>query len=233
MVVVSTVAAASVAASVGALAPPSALADPAPSRLPSAPGTSGTPGKSGTPDTPGTPGASTTPAPQPVPKKDRAAQAKSTKHGPPPAPGSKPAKLVNLYNSWTKEWLAVDAIAPPPRDTIDRFLRDHFTNKPTAMEPRLVDIVVAAAANFHSDVVDIVSGFRHPKYNLILRKKGHQVARDSQHTHGNAIDFYVPHVTTAALHTWAKAQKIGGVGLYAESGFVHMDTGRIRYWSGE
>jgi len=166
-------------------------------------------------------------------KKDRAALAKSTKHGPPPAPGQRPGKLVNLYNFWTKEWLPIDPTALPPRSTINRFLRDHFTNKPAAMEPKLVDIVAAAAANFHSDVVNIVSGFRHPKYNLILRKKGHQVARDSQHTHGNAIDFFVPNVATAALHAWAKAQKLGGVGLYTESGFVHMDTGPIRFWSGE
>jgi uncharacterized protein YcbK (DUF882 family) len=168
-----------------------------------------------------------------VAKKDRVARAKSLQHGPPPTPGVTPGKLVNLYNSWTKEWLAVDATSSPAPGTVDRFLRDHFTNKPTPMEPRLVGIVVAAAANFHSDVVQIVSGFRHPKYNLILRKKGHQVARDSQHTHGNAIDFYLPHVATGALHAWARAQKLGGVGLYTESGFVHMDTGPIRSWSGE
>lgn len=166
-------------------------------------------------------------------KKDRLAQAKSMRHGPPPAPGTRPAKLVNLYNFWNKEWLAIDAAAPPPHDTVDHFLRDHFTNKPAAMEPRLIFIVLAAATSFHRDVVDVVSGYRHPKYNLILRKKGHQVARDSQHTHGNAIDFYLPDVTAQALEAWARAQKIGGVGLYLESGFVHMDTGPIRHWSGE
>jgi uncharacterized protein YcbK (DUF882 family) len=101
------------------------------------------------------------------------------------------------------------------------------------MQTKLVDIVLAAAASFHTDVVDVVSGFRHPKYNLILRKKGHQVARDSQHTHGNAIDFYLPNVPAQALEAWARMQKIGGVGLYPESGFVHMDTGPVRHWSGE
>ena len=166
-------------------------------------------------------------------KKDRAAQAKSTRHGAPPLPGSRPAKLVNLHNFWTKEWLAVEDGARPPRATVDHFLRDHFTNKPSAMEPRLIDMVVAAAASFHSDVVEVVSGFRHPKYNLILRKKGHQVARDSQHTHGNAIDFTIPNVTVQALEAWARAQKLGGVGIYPESGFIHMDTGPIRTWSGE
>jgi uncharacterized protein YcbK (DUF882 family) len=166
-------------------------------------------------------------------KKDRLAEAKSTRHGPPPAAGTRPVKLVNLYNFWTKEWLAIDATSRPAPATVDRFLRDHFTNQRAAMQPKLVDIVLAAAASFHTDVVDVVSGFRHPKYNLILRKKGHQVARDSQHTHGNAIDFYLPNVTAQALEAWARAQKIGGVGLYPESGFVHMDTGPVRYWSGE
>jgi uncharacterized protein YcbK (DUF882 family) len=176
------------------------------------------------------------PAPTPPPrlaKKDAAAAAKSTRHGPPPAPGTRPARLVNLYNFWTREWLAVDAASLPPTATVDHFLRDHFTNKATAMEPRLIGMLVAAATRFHSDVVDVVSGFRHPKYNLILRKKGHQVARDSQHTHGNAIDFFVPQVPVQALQAWARAQAAGGVGLYAESGFVHMDTGPIRTWSGE
>ena len=171
--------------------------------------------------------------PAKLPKKDLAAQAKSTRHGPPPVPGARPAKLINLHNFWTKEWLAVEAGSRAPQATVDRFLRDHFTNKPSTMEPRLIDMVVAAAGSFHSDVVEVVSGFRHPKYNLILRKKGHQVARDSQHTHGNAIDFTIPHVAVQTLEAWARAQKLGGVGLYPESGFVHMDTGPIRTWSGE
>ncbi|HVK83354.1 MAG TPA: DUF882 domain-containing protein [Kofleriaceae bacterium] len=168
-----------------------------------------------------------------LPKKDRARAAKSPQHGPVPKPGTKPAPLVNLYNSWTHEWLAIEAKRLPSQDTIDRFLRDHFTNAPTKMEARLVEMVASAARNFRSDVAIIVSAFRHPKYNLILRKKGHQVARDSQHTHGNAIDFYLPRIPTLVLHDWAKAQRLGGVGLYTGSGFIHMDTGQVRYWSGE
>jgi len=166
-----------------------------------------------------------------LPKKDRERAAKSAQHPAPPPPGAKPAPLVNLYNEHTHEWLAVDATTPP--QIADRFLRDHFTNESTKMEPRLVSILVAAAQHFHSDIVDVVSGFRHPKYNLYLRKKGHQVARDSQHTHGNAVDFFIPNVDTRVLQAWAKQQKVGGVGIYLESKFVHMDTGPIRFWSGD
>jgi uncharacterized protein YcbK (DUF882 family) len=170
----------------------------------------------------------------PVAKKDRARASKSTKNlRPLPVPGAKPGKLVNLYNTWTHEWLAIASDQLPPATLRDRFFRDHYTNEPTTTEPKLVDIVLAAAAEFRADTIMIVSAFRHPKYNLILRKKGHQVARDSNHTKGNAVDFYIPRVATKRLHEWAKAQKLGGVGLYTGSGFIHMDTGNVRYWTGE
>ena len=172
----------------------------------------------------------TTAAAAPTKKLDRP---KTTAHGAVPAPGAAPRELVNLHNQWTNEWLAVDPRNLPDGDTVDHFLRDHFTNKATKMDPQLVHFLVDAAAHFHAERVDVVSGFRHPKYNLILRKKGHQVARDSQHTHGNAVDFFVPRVATRTLHAWAKEQHKGGVGLYLDSGFVHMDTGKVRYWSGE
>jgi uncharacterized protein YcbK (DUF882 family) len=166
-------------------------------------------------------------------KKDRELKAKSPSHGPVLAPGTKPAPILNLYNEHTHEWLAVDPGQQCAQGELDTFLRDHYTNKSTKMDPRLVAVLESAAKNFKSNVVDVVSGFRHPKFNLMLRKKGHQVARDSQHTHGDAVDFFIPHVTTQQLHAWAKAQKLGGVGLYLESGFVHMDTGPIRFWSGD
>ena len=167
------------------------------------------------------------------PKKDRERLAKTTSHPAPPAPGTKPGKLINLYNRWTNDWLAVDPLHPPSLSEINTFLRDHFTNEATKMEPKLISAVVAAAQQFKSDIVDVVSGFRHPKYNLMLRKKGRQVARDSQHSHGNAIDFVVPGVSVEKLHEWAKAQKLGGVGIYLSSKFVHMDTGPIRFWEGD
>jgi uncharacterized protein YcbK (DUF882 family) len=166
-------------------------------------------------------------------KKDRARLGKTTKHGAPPAPGTKPAKLINLYNLWTHDWLAVDPLNPPSLVEINTFLRDHFTNEATKMEPKLIATVVGAAKQFKSEVATVVSGFRHPKYNLMLRKKGRQVARDSQHTHGTAVDFAIPGVTTEKLHEWAKAQKLGGVGIYLSSKFVHMDTGPIRFWEGD
>lgn len=149
------------------------------------------------------------------------------------AVGKPAAPVINLRNTWTDEWLVLEADGKVPDPAIvDRFLRDHYTNGPTKMDARLIATLRAAARHFGATRIEIVSGFRAPKYNLMLRKKGREVARDSQHTHGNAVDFRIPGVSTDALHAWAKAQRLGGVGLYKGSGFVHMDTGRIRYWGG-
>jgi uncharacterized protein YcbK (DUF882 family) len=100
------------------------------------------------------------------------------------------------------------------------------------MDAALARTLRDAARHFDRSRIDIVSGFRAPKYNLMLRKKGHEVARDSQHTHGNAVDFRIPGVGVKALEAWAKSLGLGGVGLYEGSGFVHVDTGRVRYWNG-
>lgn len=149
--------------------------------------------------------------------------------------GKPPPQVISLYNTWTHEWLALDADAKaglPAPATVDRFLRCHFTNEPTAMDNALARTLREAARHFGRDRIDIVSGFRAPKYNLMLRKKGREVARDSQHTHGNAVDFRIPGIDVRALESWARRLRLGGVGLYLGSGFVHVDTGRVRYWNG-
>jgi hypothetical protein len=146
--------------------------------------------------------------------------------------------VVNVVNTWTDEVLVLAASpgsAGPdvPTTAIDRFLRCHFTNQPTAMDARLFETVVRAARHFGARRVEIVSGFRAPKYNLMLRKKGHEVARDSQHTQGHAVDFRLPGVPVAKLRAWARRLRLGGVGYYPDSGFVHVDVGPLRQWGGE
>jgi uncharacterized protein YcbK (DUF882 family) len=150
--------------------------------------------------------------------------------------GKKPPLVVNVYNTWTHEWVAIDesragSVEPViPPEAINSFLRCHFTNHEKPMDQRLFAVLVAAAKHFKVTRVDVVSGFRAPKYNLMLRKKGRRVARNSQHTFGNAVDFRLPGVSTERLRDWAKKQRLGGVGYYQGDGFVHVDTGPVRYW---
>lgn len=154
-----------------------------------------------------------------------------------PAPAAAP--VLTLHNVWTNESLPV-LLAPPPSGPspskpaapFDDLARDHFTNQATRMDARLFDTVVRAAANFHATYVEIVSGFRAPKYQLILRKKGHEVARDSQHPRGTAVDFRIPAVDTRLLLRYVRSLHLGGVGFYPDSKFVHADVGPIRFWRG-
>jgi uncharacterized protein YcbK (DUF882 family) len=146
--------------------------------------------------------------------------------------GKPAAPVINIFNTWTHEYLPVGDAAEIDQATANRFFRCHFTGEPTDMDRRLLASLVAAARHFGVQDVHIVSAFRAPKYNLMLRKKGREVARDSQHTQGSAVDFRLPGVPVQRLHAWATQQRLGGVGLYTGSGFIHMDTGRVRAWGG-
>ena len=148
------------------------------------------------------------------------------------------APVLTMHNVWTNETLPVvlppmaTGPVPEPVGPFNQLARDHFTNQATMMDGRLFGVVVRAAENFHARYVEVVSGFRAPKYQLMLRKKGHEVARDSQHPRGTAIDFRIAGVPTKVLLRFVKSLRLGGVGYYPESKFVHADVGPIRFWRG-
>jgi hypothetical protein len=148
-------------------------------------------------------------------------------------PGERTEPVTTLFNVWTHEALP---ILPGQSETVRSrfhvFLRDHFTNQATRMDTRLIGVLTRVAGKFSAQRIDVVSGYRSPKYNLMLRKKGHQVARDSQHTHGNAVDFRIRGVGTKQVLHYVRSLRVGGVGFYPHSQFVHSDTGRVRYWTG-
>jgi uncharacterized protein YcbK (DUF882 family) len=151
--------------------------------------------------------------------------------GPKPAIGQRVQPLTTLHNQWTHELMSFIP-GQPFLERFRAFMRDHFTNQAALMDPELVDVLVSAALYFRAARVDIVSGYRSPKYNMILRKKGHQVARESQHTLGTAVDFRIRGVPTEKLLNYVRSLRLGGVGFYPHTRFVHTDTGRIRYWKG-
>jgi uncharacterized protein YcbK (DUF882 family) len=155
-----------------------------------------------------------------------------------PRPGLAAAAVLTLHNVWTLESLPVvlaqsaSGVVPEPAAPFNQLARDHYTNQAAPMDARLFATVVRAAERFHARYVEIVSGFRAPKYQLMLRKKGHEVARDSQHPRGTAVDFRIPTVATRVLLRFVKSLHLGGVGYYPESQFVHADVGPIRFWRG-
>jgi uncharacterized protein YcbK (DUF882 family) len=150
-------------------------------------------------------------------------------------PGERMEPVTTLYNVWTREVLPILPTAPTasqPDDRFHRFLRDHYTNQATQMDTRLMDVLSRVAGRFAAKRIEVVSGYRSPKYNLMLRKKGHQVARHSQHMEGTAVDFRIRGVATRTILNYVRSLRLGGVGFYPHSQFVHSDTGRVRYWTG-
>jgi uncharacterized protein YcbK (DUF882 family) len=116
---------------------------------------------------------------------------------------------------------------------INHFLRDWRRNEPTRMDPKLLDLVWEVYQKSGSnDYVHVVSGYRSPTTNNMLRKRGRGVAKFSQHTLGKAMDFFLPDVRLSALRELGLKMGIGGVGYYPTSGspFVHLDTGNVRHW---
>ena len=116
---------------------------------------------------------------------------------------------------------------------LNYFLRDWRRNEPTKMDPRLFDLIWEVYQDVGaSQPVTVVSAYRSPKTNAMLRETSSGVAENSQHMRGNAMDFYIPGVPLTKLRAAAMRRQVGGVGYYPTSGspFVHLDTGSVRAW---
>ena len=114
---------------------------------------------------------------------------------------------------------------------VNHVLRDHRSGDVHPMDPKLLDLLyglqqsVAVTGSFH-----IISGYRSPSSNQKLRSKSGGVAKKSLHMQGKAIDIRLPGCKLQHLRNAALELKAGGVGYYAKSDFIHVDTGRVRRW---
>lgn len=112
----------------------------------------------------------------------------------------------------------------------NRFLRDWRRKEPTRMDPELLDLVWEVYKRSGSrKPVHVISGYRSPRTNNMLRRRGRKVAKTSQHMRGKALDFFMPDVSVKKLRALGLKAHRGGVGYYRGS-FVHLDTGRVRHW---
>lgn len=116
---------------------------------------------------------------------------------------------------------------------INQFLRDWRRNEPANMDPRLLDLVWEVYRSVGArDHIHVVSAYRSPATNAMLRSRSSGVAQKSQHMLGKAMDFYIPGVPLSKLRAAAFKVEGGGVGYYPKSGspFVHLDVGNVRSW---
>ncbi|MFO0346931.1 MAG: DUF882 domain-containing protein [Labrys sp. (in: a-proteobacteria)] len=147
-------------------------------------------------------------------------------------------RVLNIYHTHTRETLQVTFKRNGTYDQdglkkLNWFLRDWRRDEPTRMDPRLFDIVWAAYREVGgSQPIHVVSAYRAPETNAMLRRRSRGVAKFSQHTLGKAMDFYIPGVPIANVRIAALRLQRGGVGFYPTAGkpFVHLDAGSVRMW---
>jgi uncharacterized protein YcbK (DUF882 family) len=119
----------------------------------------------------------------------------------------------------------------PSLEHVNHFLRDFRTNEVHSIDPGLLDILFNLQVRaHHAGPFEVISGYRSPQTNAALRSKSSAVAEHSLHMEGRAIDIRLRGFPTASLRDIAIALHRGGVGFYAVSNFVHVDTGRVRFW---
>jgi uncharacterized protein YcbK (DUF882 family) len=118
-------------------------------------------------------------------------------------------------------------------ERINQFLRDWRKEETIRMDPQLLDLVWEIYRESGSrDEIHVVSAYRSPATNAMLRKRSKGVAKKSQHMLGKAMDWYVTDVPLDKLRAIAMKVQGGGVGYYPTSGspFIHTDTGSVRAW---
>lgn len=113
---------------------------------------------------------------------------------------------------------------------VEHFFRSREDGAQGPMSLRLLELLDYVEDRYHPTRLTLVSGYRSPEFNRTLRGKGRQVAQASLHTEGMAADVHPAGVKLRPLWNQLRAAQVGGVGLYQGEGFLHLDTGRARFW---
>jgi uncharacterized protein YcbK (DUF882 family) len=149
-----------------------------------------------------------------------------------------PERSIALLNLHTGEqvkatYWAEGQYQPDELSAIHRVLRDHRTGDVHDIDSDLIDMLNLLHQKMHGkQPFHVISGYRSPKTNAMLSKNSSGVAKKSLHMQGRAIDIRLPGRELSALQKTAQQMKIGGVGFYPGSDFIHVDTGRVRSWQG-
>ena len=148
------------------------------------------------------------------------------------------SRTLSIYHTHTGESLTIEykKNGSFDRDALEKLnwlLRDYHRDEPTSMDPRLFDIVWEAQRQVgSSEPINVVSAYRSPETNAMLRRRSKAVAKNSQHMLGKAMDFYLTDANITQIREVALKMQRGGVGYYptAFTPFVHLDAGSVRHW---
>ena len=152
--------------------------------------------------------------------------------------GAGDIRRIAMYSGRTGEridtiyWIEGDYIPEALRE-INIFMRDWRSNEAVQMDRRTIDIMTAARNLLDTEEpYMLLSGYRSPSTNAMLRSQSSGVARNSLHMRGQAADLRLSTRNTAQIAQAAANCRAGGVGRYSGSNFVHMDCGPVRSWRG-
>ena len=116
---------------------------------------------------------------------------------------------------------------------VNYFMRDWRNDQVKAVDLRTIDIMAASYNMLDvSEPYMLLSGYRSPKTNAMLRSRSRGVAKNSLHMKGQAADLRLSSRSVSQMAKAAMSCRAGGVGQYYRSNFVHMDCGVIRTWRG-
>ncbi|SMC09479.1 DUF882 domain-containing protein [Nitratiruptor tergarcus] len=114
---------------------------------------------------------------------------------------------------------------------LEYILRDYRNNEIHKIDVKLFDYLYDLHSLVESNKeILVISGYRSPATNTLLRKHHRGVAKNSYHTKGMAVDIRIPDVRLSMLRYAALSLKRGGIGYYPRSNFIHIDTANPRYW---
>jgi uncharacterized protein YcbK (DUF882 family) len=145
-------------------------------------------------------------------------------------------RTLNLYHTHTGESIQATfrvngSYDPAVLEKLNYFLRDWRNNDRTRMDPRLFDVIWEAYRTAGAtQPINIVSAYRSPQTNAMLRARSHAVAEHSQHILGRAMDTTMPGMPMARIREIGMRLQRGGVGWYPSENFVHLDVGNVRAW---
>ena len=145
-------------------------------------------------------------------------------------------RRISMYSGRTGE--SVDTIywiegkyIKEALNEINHFMRDWRIDKSTSIDTRTIDIMAAAHSLMDvNEPYTLLSGYRSPQTNAMLRSRSRGVAKNSLHMKGQAADLRLQNRTVHQMFRAATACRAGGVGKYSGSNFVHMDCGVVRTW---
>lgn len=145
-------------------------------------------------------------------------------------------KTLSFYHTHTLKELSIvyfknGSYIPNALTKINNFLKDFRTGDIHPIDPALLDLLHDLRhASGSKEFFEVISGYRSPHTNAMLRDNSSGVASHSLHMCGKAIDIRLPSFNTDRLHQLALAFQRGGVGYYPQSDFIHLDTGHVRAW---